>query len=81
MELLIRKEFTAGFIATLHQTHAQALSFHKYSPASDIWSYGVLLYEIWSIGQKPFVRKTNGQVNGSTSPNKLRITVPLTFFF
>ena len=61
-EPLIRKEFTAVFIATLHQTHVQALSFHKYSTASDIWSYGVLLYEIWSIGQKPFVGKTNGQV-------------------
>ena len=35
-------------------TAPEALRYKKYSTASDVWSYGCLLYEIWSIGHKPF---------------------------
>ena len=31
----------------------------KYSTASDVWSFGALMYEIWSLGHKPFEGKTN----------------------
>ena len=35
-------------------TAPEALTYKKYSTASDVWSYGCLLYEIWSVGHKPF---------------------------
>ncbi|XP_019855617.1 PREDICTED: ephrin type-A receptor 4-B-like isoform X2 [Amphimedon queenslandica] len=40
-------------------TAPEALTYKKYSSASDVWSFGVLVYEIWCLGQKPFQNKTN----------------------
>ena len=40
----------------------QALHYKKYSTASDVWSYGALVYEIWSIGHKPFEDYANNKV-------------------
>ena len=41
----------------------QALHFKKYSTASDVWSFGAVMYEIWSLGHKPFEGYTNAQVH------------------
>ena len=42
---------------------SQALHYKKYSTASDVWSFGCLMYEIWSLGHKPFEGYTNPQVS------------------
>ena len=46
----------------LKWTAPEAVYYRKYSTASDVWSYGCLLYEIWSMGHKPFVNMSNTQV-------------------
>ena len=33
---------------------SQVLFYEKYSTSSDVWSYGILMYQLWSLGKKPF---------------------------
>ena len=44
-------------------TAPEAVTYRKYSTASDVWSYGILLYEIWALGHKPYHQMTNTEVN------------------
>ena len=43
-------------------TAPEALDYKKYSTASDVWSYGCVMYEIWSVGMKPFEDESNQAV-------------------
>ena len=40
----------------------QALHYRKYSTASDVWSFGCLMYEIWSLGHAPFEKLSPPEV-------------------
>ena len=40
----------------------EALLYRRFSTASDVWSFGMVLYEIWSVGRKPFEHLTNQEV-------------------
>ena len=42
--------------------HTQAIHYKKYTTASDVWSFGCVMYEIWSVGHKPFEGLTNTEV-------------------
>ena len=35
-------------------TAPEAALYKKYTTKSDVWSYGMVMYEIWSLGHKPF---------------------------
>ena len=45
-------------------TSPEVLFYKKYSTSSDMWSYGMLMYEIWSLGHAPF---------GDSQPNQVAI--------
>ena len=37
----------------------QGLNFGKYTSASDVWSYGILLWEVFSCGSAPYPGMNN----------------------
>ncbi|XP_065833062.1 uncharacterized protein [Oscarella lobularis] len=43
-------------------TAPEALSRRKYTTSSDVWSYGIVLYEIWTLGESPYQGMKNTEV-------------------
>nr|XP_033795331.1 tyrosine-protein kinase FRK [Geotrypetes seraphini] len=55
-------EPVAGMKLPIKWTAPEALQFNKFSVKSDIWSFGVLLYEIMTYGRMPYPGLNGAQV-------------------
>ncbi len=51
-----------GGVVPVKWTAPEALNYKKFSTASDVWSFGCVMYEIWSLGHKPFPNNRNFEV-------------------
>ncbi len=65
---------SSGGKIPLKWTAPEAVHYKKYSTASDVWSYGCVLYEIWSLGTKPFETMGNIEANLCSLEYRIRIT-------
>lgn len=45
---------THGGRLPVRWTAPEAIVYRKYSNASDVWSFGIVMYEIWSVGERPY---------------------------
>ncbi|XP_065899331.1 uncharacterized protein [Dysidea avara] len=52
---------TSGGKIPMKWTAPEAMHYRKYSVYSDVWSYGCVLFEIWSLGHKPFGDMTSDE--------------------
>ena len=57
---------TKGGRIPLKWTAPEAIWYRKYSSKSDVWSYGMVMYEIWSLGHKPFEEFSTDEVGQET---------------
>ena len=48
-------------------TAPEAFQHRKFSSASDIWSFGVLMWEVMSYGERPYWDMSNQEVRGGGS--------------
>jgi len=56
---------SSGGLIPLKWTAPEALHYKEYSTASDVWSYGCVLFELWSLGHTPFEELRNADVSRS----------------
>ncbi len=57
-------------------TFEQAVYHKKYSTASDVWSFGCVMYEIWSLGHGPFEKHTSAECVKVIIINGIRLAPP-----
>ena len=43
-----------GGMIPVKWTAPEVILYRRYTTKSDVWSYGMVMYEIWSLGHKPF---------------------------
>ncbi|XP_062502104.1 ephrin type-A receptor 4a-like [Corticium candelabrum] len=53
---------TKGGKVPLRWCALEALNYNQYSSASDVWSYGIVLFEVWTLALRPYNHMTNNEV-------------------
>jgi hypothetical protein len=53
---------TEGAKIPVRWTAIEAVCFRQFSTASDVWSFGILLWEIWSYAEMPYKGWNNKKV-------------------
>ena len=49
-------------------TAPEAIAFRKFTSASDVWSYGIVMWEVMSFGERPYWDMSNQDVSLSKNP-------------
>lgn len=50
-------------------TAPEAIAYRKFTSASDAWSYGIVLWEVMSYGERPYWEMSNQDVSTAELPS------------
>ncbi|XP_053546229.1 ephrin type-A receptor 2 isoform X2 [Bombina bombina] len=53
---------TSGGKIPIRWTAPEAISYRKFTSASDVWSYGIVMWEVMSYGERPYWEMSNHEV-------------------
>ncbi|KAF0043086.1 hypothetical protein F2P81_004423 [Scophthalmus maximus] len=67
MSRVLEEESEAAYTATggkipIRWTAPEAIAYGKFSSASDVWSYGIVMWEVMSYGERPYWEMSNQDV-------------------
>ena len=54
---------TQGGKIPVRWTAPEAIAYRKFTSASDVWSYGVVMWEVMSFGERPYWDMSNQDVS------------------
>ena len=54
-------------------TAPEAISYRKFTSASDVWSYGIVMWEVMTYGERPYWELSNHEVGPLALPSPIRI--------
>lgn len=65
---LFRKEITGTYQSQggkipIRWTAPEAITYRKFTSASDVWSYGIVMWEVMSYGERPYWDMSNQDVS------------------
>ena len=63
LQISLYSSYFQGGKIPVRWTAPEAIAFRKFSTASDIWSYGILLWEIMSFAERPYWNWGNEEVS------------------
>uniref|UniRef100_A0A8C3UB74 Ephrin type-A receptor 8 n=1 Tax=Catharus ustulatus TaxID=91951 RepID=A0A8C3UB74_CATUS len=67
---------TTGGKIPIRWTAPEAIAFRKFSSASDVWSYGIVMWEVLAYGERPYWNMTNRDVINSVEEG-YRLPAPM----
>ena len=57
--------FFQGGKIPVRWTAPEAIAYRKFTSASDVWSYGIVMWEVMSFGERPYWDMSNQDVGVS----------------
>ncbi|PIO22808.1 hypothetical protein AB205_0097020 [Aquarana catesbeiana] len=67
---------TTGGKIPIRWTAPEAITYRKFSSASDVWSYGIVMWEVLAYGERPYWNMTNRDVINSVEEG-YRLPAPM----
>lgn len=55
--------FRQGGKIPIRWTAPEAIAYRKFTSASDVWSYGIVMWEVMSYGERPYWEMSNQDVS------------------